>query len=131
MIFLFFFLKENAILYAHGNLEGAKLFVTLFPCNKCTRIIIQKGITEVYYASDKHWDKDETKGKKYALKKYDQFIIIVNTGWIWDGFIFFSTAFGLHCSKIEIRNLFNLFYYCPIQDTKNERFSALLYGIFI
>ena len=35
----------NAILnYRGGSLEGAKLYVSLFPCNECAKAIIQAGI---------------------------------------------------------------------------------------
>ena len=45
----------NAILnYRGGNLEGAKLYVTLFPCNECAKAIIQAGIRTVVYDSDKY-----------------------------------------------------------------------------
>ncbi len=40
----------NAILNrSSGSLEGAKLYVTLFPCNECAKAIIQSGIKEVVY----------------------------------------------------------------------------------
>lgn len=45
----------NAILNARGkNLAGAKLYVALFPCNECAKAIIQAGIAEVIYLSDKY-----------------------------------------------------------------------------
>ena len=45
----------NAILnYRGGSLEGAKLYVCLFPCNECAKAIIQSGIKEVIYDSDKY-----------------------------------------------------------------------------
>lgn len=45
----------NAILnYNGGALRGARLYVTLFPCNECAKAIIQKGIKEVIYISDKY-----------------------------------------------------------------------------
>ena len=45
----------NAILnYRGGNLEGSKLYVTLFPCNECAKAIIQAGIKEVIYDSNKY-----------------------------------------------------------------------------
>ena len=48
----------NAILnYRGGSLEGAKLYVTLFPCNECAKAIIQAGITTVIYDSDKYGDE--------------------------------------------------------------------------
>ena len=44
----------NAILnYRGGSLEGAKLYVSLFPCNECAKAIIQAGIKEVIYDSTK------------------------------------------------------------------------------
>ena len=47
----------NAILnYRGGSLEGAKIYVSLFPCNECAKAIIQAGITEVVYADDKYAD---------------------------------------------------------------------------
>lgn len=45
----------NAILnYRGGSLEGAKLYVTLFPCNECAKAIIQAGIKTVVYDDDKY-----------------------------------------------------------------------------
>ncbi len=45
----------NAILNARGkNLAGAKLYVSLFPCHECAKAIIQAGISEVVYLSDKY-----------------------------------------------------------------------------
>ncbi len=45
----------NAILNAHGkDLRNAKLYVALFPCNECAKAIIQSGIREVVYLSDKY-----------------------------------------------------------------------------
>ena len=43
----------NAILnYRGGSLEGAKLYVSLFPCNECAKAIIQAGIKKVCVGSD-------------------------------------------------------------------------------
>ena len=44
----------NAILNSKVKVEGCKLFVTLFPCNECAKVIIQSGIKEVIYLSDKY-----------------------------------------------------------------------------
>ena len=47
----------NAILnYRGGSLEGAKLYVTLFPCNECAKAIIQAGIRELIYDDNKYAD---------------------------------------------------------------------------
>ena len=45
----------NAILNAHGrDLQGSRLYVALFPCNECAKAIIQSGVKEVLYLSDKY-----------------------------------------------------------------------------
>lgn len=45
----------NAILnYRGGSLEGSRMYVTLFPCNECAKAIIQSGIKELIYDSDKY-----------------------------------------------------------------------------
>lgn len=44
----------NAILNYRGNLEGAKLYVSLFPCNECAKAIIQSGIKTVVYGDNKY-----------------------------------------------------------------------------
>ena len=55
----------NAILNAGGqNLTGARIFVALFPCNECAKAIIQSGIKEVIYISDKYADTPATKASK-------------------------------------------------------------------
>ena len=47
----------NAILnYRGGSLEGARLYVTLFPCNECAKAVIQSGIRTVIYGDDKYRD---------------------------------------------------------------------------
>lgn len=47
----------NAILnYGGGSLKGSKIYVSLFPCNECAKAIIQAGIKEVIYDSDKYED---------------------------------------------------------------------------
>lgn len=53
--------EMNAILNFRGSsreLEGAKIYVDLFPCNECAKIIIQSGIKEVVYLSDKYKELD-------------------------------------------------------------------------
>ena len=55
----------NAILnYRGGSLAGAKLYVSLFPCNECAKAIIQSGIKEVVYWEDKYADTDGVKASK-------------------------------------------------------------------
>jgi len=60
--------EMNAILnYTGSNMKGAKLYTTLFPCNECTKAIIQKGITEIIYRSDKYADSDSVVAAKRML----------------------------------------------------------------
>lgn len=48
--------EENAVLNANADTKGAKLYCTLFPCNECAKVTIQKGIKEIIYESDKYHD---------------------------------------------------------------------------
>ncbi len=58
----------NAILnYRGGSLEGAKLYVSLFPCNECTKAIIQSGIKTVIYDCDKYAGTDPVIASKKML----------------------------------------------------------------
>jgi dCMP deaminase len=72
--------EMNAILnYTGSHMKGAKLYVTLFPCSECTKALIQKGISEIIYMSDKYGDTDSVKASKRMLnstgtkfRKYEQ-----------------------------------------------------------
>ena len=59
----------NAILNTQvgGSLKNAKVYVTLFPCNECTKAIIQTGIKEVIYLDDKYADTTMIKASKKML----------------------------------------------------------------
>ena len=59
----------NAILNTQvgGTLKGARLYVTLFPCNECTKAIIQTGIKEVIYLENKYADAINTQASKKML----------------------------------------------------------------
>lgn len=46
--------EPNAILNSTTSLENAILYVTLFPCNECAKLIIQAGIKEIVYMEDKY-----------------------------------------------------------------------------
>ena len=43
----------NAILNSISDLKDARIYVTLFPCNECSKIIIQSGIKEIIYLDEK------------------------------------------------------------------------------
>lgn len=58
----------NAILnYRGGSLEGAKIYVLLFPCNECAKAIIQSGIKTIVYDSDKYADTPAVIASKRML----------------------------------------------------------------
>ncbi|MDU4890766.1 MAG: dCMP deaminase family protein [Clostridium sp.] len=62
--------EQNAILNARGkSLEGCRIYVNLFPCHECARNIIQSGIKEVYYLSNKYEDTDSIKASQYMFSK--------------------------------------------------------------
>lgn len=55
--------ERNAILNYSGarrELEGSRIYVDLFPCNECAKEIIQAGIKEVIYLSDKYANNNDT-----------------------------------------------------------------------
>lgn len=59
--------EANAIDNYRGykkEFENARIYVDLFPCNECAKKIIQSGIKEVIYLSDKYADSDSTKAAK-------------------------------------------------------------------
>ena len=71
----------NAILNNIGmDLRGCKIYTALFPCNECSKAIIQSGIREVIYLSDKYSATDSFKASRLML----------------------DTA-GVHCRKVEVK----------------------------
>ena len=58
----------NTILNATGkSLRGARLYVSLFPCNECAKAIIQSGIKEIIYLSDKYANTQSTRTSRRML----------------------------------------------------------------
>ena len=71
--------EMNAIMNKNAStVEGCTMYVALFPCNECAKIIIQSGLKEVVYFSDKHAEKPETIASKKLFDlagiHYRQFI---------------------------------------------------------
>lgn len=54
----------NSITY---NLNNCRIYVGLFPCNECTKVIIQAGIKEIIYMSDKYKETDTVRASKMML----------------------------------------------------------------
>ena len=74
----------NAILNANGrDLRGSRVYVALFPCNECAKAIIQSGVKEVVYLSDKYANTPGVKASKRMLDaagvKYTQLRPAVKT----------------------------------------------------
>ncbi|MDW7773115.1 MAG: dCMP deaminase family protein [Desulfobulbaceae bacterium] len=69
----------NAVLNSiSADLRGSRIYVALFPCNECTKVIIQSGIREIIYLSDQYKNTDSVKASKTMLDlaniPYRQFI---------------------------------------------------------
>ncbi|MFA6627704.1 MAG: dCMP deaminase family protein [Bacilli bacterium] len=59
--------EPNAILNASQSLDNATMYVTLFPCNECAKLIIQSGIKEIVYLSEKYEGTDGDIASKKML----------------------------------------------------------------
>ncbi|AGR42317.1 deoxycytidylate deaminase [Spiroplasma diminutum] len=57
----------NAILSSKESVRGCEIYTSLFPCNECTKSIIQSGIKKIIYSSDKYIDTIENKIAKKML----------------------------------------------------------------
>ena len=57
----------NAILNSTKTLKGCTIYVDLFPCNECAKSIIQSGISEIVYLSDKYDNTDSNIASKKLL----------------------------------------------------------------
>ena len=59
----------NAILnFRGGTLEGSRIYTTLFPCNECAKAIIQSGVSEIIYKSNKYADSDSVVASTLMFK---------------------------------------------------------------
>jgi dCMP deaminase len=59
--------EQNAILNSTTSLKGCKMYVALFPCNECCKLIIQSGIKDIIYMGDKYAETDSVKASKIML----------------------------------------------------------------
>lgn len=71
VIFMLLFIFKLAVCHAEMNavlfrtvvsVQGCTMYVTLFPCNECAKVIVQSGIKEVFYCTDK---PEYTASKKF------------------------------------------------------------------
>lgn len=69
--------EENAIYNANNSAKGCKIYSTMFPCNECTKALIQNGISEIIYEWDKYPNLPEYVAAKRMLHaagiKYRQY----------------------------------------------------------
>lgn len=59
--------EPNAILNSTSSLKGATLYVTLFPCNECAKLIIQSGISHIVYMDNKYENDEMTIASRKML----------------------------------------------------------------
>jgi dCMP deaminase len=59
----------NAVLNSSADLHGSSIYVALFPCNECAKVIIQAGIREVVYLCDKYAATDAVKAAKIMFQQ--------------------------------------------------------------
>ena len=71
--------EANAILNANQNLEGSEVYVTMFPCNECAKLLAQSKVKKVIYKDDKFLHKDKGKAAmiifnkaKIKVEKYEE-----------------------------------------------------------
>jgi len=70
--------EPNAILNSHGqDMSGATIYVTLFPCHECAKLVIQAGIKRMIYFDDKYDGTDSNIASKklfdLAGVKYEKY----------------------------------------------------------
>lgn len=68
--------EVNAILNSNASTRGTTLYVGLFPCNECAKIIIQSKIKKVIYLQLKPGREDNTAAKRMfdaAQIPYEQY----------------------------------------------------------
>ena len=73
--------EANAITHCVGqgmSLKGSTIYVTLFPCNECAKLIAQAGIKRVVYLSDKYKGTEGNLAAKRIFDmcdiKYEEFV---------------------------------------------------------
>jgi len=78
--------EPNAILNSSVDLDGSRMYVTLFPCNECAKLIIQSGIKEVIFLEEKYPDTPQDKAAKRLFqaakvhyRKLEEYQLMVKT----------------------------------------------------
>lgn len=70
--------EENAVYNANGPVKNCKIYCTLFPCNECAKTLIQNGVREVIFESDKYHNVPAFEASRKLLDlagvKYRQYV---------------------------------------------------------
>jgi len=61
--------EANAILNSTQSLEGAHVYVTMFPCNECAKLLAQKRVKKIIFKDEKYLLKDEGKVSLIIFEK--------------------------------------------------------------
>ncbi|MGL4335644.1 MAG: deoxycytidylate deaminase [Turicibacter sp.] len=80
--------EQNAILNSTTQLKNCSMYVSLFPCHECAKYIVQSGIKEIIYVSDKYAGTESDIASKRMLdaagvtyRKMDKInVILTNNG---------------------------------------------------
>ncbi len=60
--------EVNAILNTTQSIKNTTMYVTLFPCNECAKLIIQSGVKELIYMDNKYESTDNNIASKRMLE---------------------------------------------------------------
>lgn len=70
--------EVNAIYNSNRPVKNCRLYSSMFPCNECTKTIIQSGIKEIVYSNDPYHDDEQWIASRKMLElagiKYRQYI---------------------------------------------------------
>lgn len=59
--------EANGIMHANNNLDGCKIYVTLYPCNECAKMIVSKKVKEVIYLNNPYENTETNQASKIIL----------------------------------------------------------------
>lgn len=59
--------EVNAVLNSTRDLQSSTIYIALFPCNECAKVLIQSGVKEIVYLSDKYAETDSVIASKKML----------------------------------------------------------------
>lgn len=60
--------EANGILHSRDSLDGCRIYVTLYPCNECAKMIVSKKIKEVIYINNPYENTESNQASKIILE---------------------------------------------------------------